>query len=904
MDKKSLYSIWCILLAALAAVTVVSLYGKTIKLNYIEQVHLQDGYLYCVDRGGWENLKIIRSDTEGRQGKMIAMKKHIKEKYRIIRQIFFDEENNAYALIEETNVKSWNRTSSRIYRCDFTHGRLEEMSYDLTEDEKRYSQISVQSIRDGKLYYIGIPYSEKDSGKAELFTLDEEGGREKKDEILLQYPCLNVQFFLSKEDILLWMDYTGEIYAKEVGTDRYLEIDGITGKKGLFKSLSDDGRNAYVLDYDSECIRCIDVLEQTSQILFSGEEMREDSRDFTFREIHGLDVTQSGFCTGVEKKQGTYFVCSCQDGIYREIGEISLTAHSVFHRMLLAYAVILFVTVLLSVYWLACAKYHRQTILVRLCLVFLLGLLAMDNFLERWTKQSMSEQLENTQILSLSVLGRVLKEDIIKNIESEEGGSPSGKWALMLRHYAANSGMRSSSELSLYGYDILRADADGQLYVWESMTQYSGVPVEWAYAPAFSESAYQAYEFGEVVNGSVENKNGRENNQFIPLVLSDGTKYGVLAITVDGNMMDYQIWYYQWNMKNASSMLLLTLTVVLLLILYIFLRPLKTLKRCAQRMEAGELGVTVDVHGHDEVADISLAFNRMSLKIADYVADIRSMSDGYYKFIPAKILELLGKESIQDVKLGDQLTGELTILSLHAMDYPKQSVLFSKEQVYADINRVLSMLVEPINVHHGVVEHFEDTGLSAFFTVGSREALDAAIDIQRLLGQQMPGEGRTIAISYGPVMLGVIGHDKRMEVSAISAHADLAKELRLKGDKYGAHILVTHLVYQQIPDFEELYHARYLGNIYLASTNTYERLYDVYDGDAEEEFYYKELTKTLFERGVGLYVSKKFYEARLVFVEVLKQHRKDKAAKEYLYRCDKYYKLASEEDVETVIEKF
>lgn len=210
------------------------------------------------------------------------------------------------------------------------------------------------------------------------------------------------------------------------------------------------------------------------------------------------------------------------------------------------------------------------------------------------------------------------------------------------------------------------------------------------------------------------------------------------------------------------------------------------------------------------------------------------MSDGYYKFIPAKIIDLLGKESIQDVELGDEIQGEFTILSLHALDYPKQSAAFSAEQVYRDINRVLSMLVEPINSRHGVVEHFEDTGLSAFFTVSSGEALAAAIDIQRLLEEQMPGNGRTIAISYGRVMIGVIGHEKRMEVTTISSHSDLAKELRLKGDKYGAHILITHLVYEQIADFEEHYHARYLGNIYLAANNSYERVYDVYDGDAEE----------------------------------------------------------------------
>lgn len=701
----------------------------------------------------------------------------------------------------------------------------------------------------------------------------------------------------------MWMDYAGEVYAKEVGTDHYLELEGITGKEGVFKSLSDDGAQAYVMDYDSKCIRSINLSKQTSQVAFSEEKIRQDNPEFTFQTLHSPDCTPTGFCAGLEHTQGMLSVCSYQNGVHEDIGEISLTARSVFQRMFWLYAWILLAGILLGIYWLACVKYHFQTILVRLCLIFLLGLLVMDGFLERWIGQSMREQMENTQILSVSALGKVLKEDIVRNIEEDAEKFPSGDRALRMSHYEFNS-EQNTSELSLYVYSILHADEEGNLYVRESMSEYSGVPVEWAYAPEVSEAIYESYETKTVINKSDEDRNGKQNNQFIPIVLNDGTKYGVLAVTADGNILDYQIWYYQWNMKNVSSALLLALTVILLVVLYIFLRPLKTLKGYAGRLASGDLGVTVEVHGHDEVADISSAFNQMSLELAKYVEDIKGMSDGYYKFIPAKILEFLDKESIQEVKLGDQMTGELTILSLHAMNYPKQSTLFSTEQVYADINQVLSMLVEPIDIHHGVVEHFDDTGLSAFFTVSSKEALDAAIDIQRLLEHQVPGAGRTIAISYGQVMIGVIGHEKRMEATTISAHSDLAKALRLKGDKYGAHILVTHLVYKQIPDFEEHYHARYLGNIYLTANNTYERIYDVYDGDSEEEFYYKELTRSLFEQGVGLFVAKKFYEARLVFVEVLKQHRKDKAAKEYLYRCDKYYKLAPEEDVETVIEKF
>ncbi len=103
--------------------------------------------------------------------------------------------------------------------------------------------------------------------------------------------------------------------------------------------------------------------------------------------------------------------------------------------------------------------------------------------------------------------------------------------------------------------------------------------------------------------------------------------------------------------------------------------------------------MTVAVRGHDEVADISAAFNQMSLEIARYVQDIKGMSDGYYKFIPAKILNLLGKESIQEVGLGDETQGEFTILSLHALDYlPLRFSVCQSSRFQAAAGRLLSVM--------------------------------------------------------------------------------------------------------------------------------------------------------------------------------------------------------------------
>ncbi len=905
MKKKVLSGIGIILLIALGAIFISSYFNRELQLNYVEQVHFQDGYLYYVDRGDDNYFRIIRSDTNGEWGEIITCARHEKETYKRILEIFFDDGGNAFVLIDEVNVKTYQKTGCKVFLCDFKKGKFRETGYDLTEIMCRNSQTCIQGIRGGLLYYYELP--DLMTGEVRLCTMNEAQEVQKLDSITLEYPTLKSQFFLSDNQILLWTDYEGEIFARQMGSGSYLNIEGITGVRGAFANIADDGGHmVYVMDHQSDCIRKINLENLNASVAYTAEDIQRQAAGFTFQNLINMDCTEESFCggTGDVQEDQVVSICSYYEGQHQDIETVTLSFHTILRKMWKAYLWIILAAGIVCLYWYFYCRYHFQTILLRIILIFVLGLFLADEVLERWIEHTIREQLERNQTMAMSVMGARLKEHITKNLEQGQDQLPSGGSSLVLSQDAAgeSEGISNARESAIYIYSLLKADEAGELRVYESMSEYRNVPVEWCYAQESLEAIYTAYESRDTVNESDESNNGKENNRFIPIVLSDGTTYGVLEVTASGNIQDYQIWYYQWNLKLLSSCLITVITVILVIILFMFLRPLKKLKECAGRLAEGEMGLTVAVHGHDEVADISTAFNKMSLGIAQYVQDIQEMSDGYYKFIPARILELLGKESIQQVKLGDEITENMTIMSLHTVDYQRMNA--SAEKVYTEINQILSMLVEPIDGHHGVVEHFEDSGLSAFFTEDSKEALEAAVEIHQSLDKVLPDKERVIAISYGFLMLGVIGHEKRMEVTAISAHSELAKALGIVGDKYGARILITHRIYQQIPDFEDRYHARYIGNVRLGSADMLERIYDVYDGDTEEEFYYKELTKPLFEKGVELFVAKKFYEARLIFVEVLKRHRKDMAAKEYLYRCDKYYKLADTENTDTVIENF
>ena len=79
--------------------------------------------------------------------------------------------------------------------------------------------------------------------------------------------------------------------------------------------------------------------------------------------------------------------------------------------------------------------------------------------------------------------------------------------------------------------------------------------------------------------------------------------------------------YYQFQML-ALTLWLLLVPVLGLLAWYVMrriVRPLTLLSAASQRMEQGELGVTVPMHGPDEIGDLGRSFSHMSQRIQELI---------------------------------------------------------------------------------------------------------------------------------------------------------------------------------------------------------------------------------------------------------------------------------------------
>jgi class 3 adenylate cyclase/HAMP domain-containing protein len=352
----------------------------------------------------------------------------------------------------------------------------------------------------------------------------------------------------------------------------------------------------------------------------------------------------------------------------------------------------------------------------------------------------------------------------------------------------------------------------------------------------------------------------------------------------------------------AETIAAATILVVLLFLFltYHFMSPIRVLRQSVSEMASGSWDTVVDINTRDEVSDLGDRFNIMSEYIRGYINELTGLNDSYYRFVPLKFLEFLGKRSILEVQLGDQTSREMGVLFSSIRSFYSMSARMDPEQNFNFVNAYLKRIGTVIRQNGGLIDEYLGEGIRALFPNDPEEALKAAVAMREQLRwfneERRAGGGEPvdigIGINWGSVRLGIIGEEQRLAGTVISDSVNLAAMLERLTEKVGASILITDGAFQLIGN-RTIYLHRCLGMIRLGEKTEAVKLYDIFEGDADEVRTAKHDTKDIFERGVALFQEGSFYDARACFVDVIQQNRSDLMARIYFYLCDDYFKVGT-----------
>ncbi|MCB1140571.1 MAG: adenylate/guanylate cyclase domain-containing protein, partial [Leptospiraceae bacterium] len=333
-------------------------------------------------------------------------------------------------------------------------------------------------------------------------------------------------------------------------------------------------------------------------------------------------------------------------------------------------------------------------------------------------------------------------------------------------------------------------------------------------------------------------------------------------------------------------------------------RPIGKLQDGALRVKDRDYETRVDVKTNDELGVLADTFNSMVEEIRAYSDYLQALNASYYRFVPREFLQHLGQESILNIRLGDQIQKEMTVLFSDIRSFTTISESLKPSENFNFLNSYLKRVGPVIRNSRGFIDKYIGDAIMALFPDSPRNAVEAAINMRRELLEfnKYRLENGYIPIDIGVgmhtgvLMLGTIGEEERMESTVIADAVNLASRLEGLTKKMGAHIIVSEdTLRQALEDVQVNY--RFMGKVRVKGKTRSVPVYEIIDGDADELVEKKANRKDAFERGVMLYHKRRFDEAEATFLKIYEDVPEDKASLIYLERCRKYARANHEDPV-------
>ncbi|NET58722.1 MAG: ammonium transporter [Symploca sp. SIO2E6] len=271
---------------------------------------------------------------------------------------------------------------------------------------------------------------------------------------------------------------------------------------------------------------------------------------------------------------------------------------------------------------------------------------------------------------------------------------------------------------------------------------------------------------------------------------------------------------------------------------------------------------------------------------------LSQLNSAYGRFVPRQFLQLLNKESIIDVQLGDNVQQKMSVLFSDIRSFTTMSERMTPKENFQFINSFLSRMEPAIIENQGFIDKYIGDAIMALFSGGADDAVKAGIAMLQELtayNQHRFQSGYEaiqigIGINTGDLMLGTVGGQSRMDGTVISDNVNIASRIEGLTKKYGVSMLISHQTFGHLKNPND-YVFRFIDQVKMKGKSELVSLFEVFDADEPTIKEKKLLTKADFETACLLYYQSRFSEAAQLFQEILKILPEDKITQIYLKRC-------------------
>jgi PAS domain S-box-containing protein len=263
------------------------------------------------------------------------------------------------------------------------------------------------------------------------------------------------------------------------------------------------------------------------------------------------------------------------------------------------------------------------------------------------------------------------------------------------------------------------------------------------------------------------------------------------------------------------------------------------------------------------------------------------------RFVPNEFLAFLGCDSIVDIKLGEAVELEMSVLFSDIRDFTTLSEQMTPTENFKFINSYLSRMEPLIVENQGFIDKYIGDAIMALFSEGADDAVKAGIAMLQTLAEYNRDRASLgyvpvqigVGINTGSLILGIVGGKSRMDGTVISDAVNLASRIESLTKNYGVSLLITQQTFDRLTNPGD-YAIRVIDKVQVKGKSEWVTVYEVFDADLAEVKAGKLATLQLFTEALSLYNMNSFREAAGLFADCLRQNPGDKVARIYLERCN------------------
>jgi DNA-binding response OmpR family regulator/class 3 adenylate cyclase len=308
-----------------------------------------------------------------------------------------------------------------------------------------------------------------------------------------------------------------------------------------------------------------------------------------------------------------------------------------------------------------------------------------------------------------------------------------------------------------------------------------------------------------------------------------------------------------------------------------------------------KLTVTEAIHSYfqdKQLAEQHAKLQQMNLQLEQLNREQAALIDAYECFVPHQFLSLLDKKSILDIKLGDQIEKEMSILFTNIRGFTSLSETLTPQDNFDFINNYLGEMEPVITAHHGFIDKYIGDTIMALFPTSADDAVCAAIAMLKRLteyNQMLQTAGFEtlkigIGINTGVLMLGILGGANRMESTVIADAVNVSARVESLTKTYNSTLLIAENTYNKLKNASQ-YLMRVVDRVMVKGKTKPVTVYEVFDADPNALIELKSTTLHDFEQGFKCFHNEQFEQAHVFFENVLRVNHHDKAAQVYLENC-------------------